>query len=250
MKKFFLTLLVLVGTMSMDAQIIELYKGDKLVAKYDSNMVDKVVLKKESILETTGKAMRADNIEVNWVQLWEDGPKFAEYNIGAKSVTEYGGSYTWGGTYMNGIGFAWLDDHNATNTGSGNITGTDDTATFFWGDNWRMPTREELNGLKTNCKFTWTVKEGTYGVLCTGKDGTAFESNSIFLPAAGYSKAIKDPYKEDKDSGQGINGYYWSSTPSKTSDAYNLYFSSSYQLVYTYGRSFACSVRAVLNEPR
>ena len=42
----------------------------------------------------TGKATATINgktIDVNWVQLWENGPKFAEYNVGATSVTDYGG---------------------------------------------------------------------------------------------------------------------------------------------------------------
>ena len=34
---------------------------------------------------TTGKATRAGGVEVNWVQLWEDGPKFAVYNVDPSS---------------------------------------------------------------------------------------------------------------------------------------------------------------------
>ena len=49
---------------------------------------------------------------VRWIQLWEGGPKFAEYNLGATSATEFGGYYTWGGTYINGDGIAWDGTYN------------------------------------------------------------------------------------------------------------------------------------------
>ncbi len=43
---------------------------------------------------TTGKAYATGpDCDVNWVQLWKNGPKFAEYNVGATSVTDYGGYY-------------------------------------------------------------------------------------------------------------------------------------------------------------
>ena len=62
-----------------------------------------------------GKAKRDDNIDVNWIQLWAGGPKFAEYNVGATSVTDYGGYYCWGGTYNNNPkleGFTWTNDRS------------------------------------------------------------------------------------------------------------------------------------------
>ena len=185
-----------------------------------------------------GSAKRTGDVDVKWVQLWKDGPKFAEYNVGATSATEYGGYYAWGGSQDK------VDDHNTTNTGEGNLTGTDDTAAKLWGSNWRMPTNAELEALlnSDNCTCTWTENyngTGKNGLLCTGKGD--FSSNSVFLPAAGYSLlgfAVQ----------QGNLGYYWSSTAYGSDNAYDLYFVSDTQFMHSASRNGGCSVRAVLNE--
>ena len=48
-------------------------------------------------LTTTGTAERTGG-NVKWIQLWENGPKFAEYNVGAENnnAGDYGGYYNWG----------------------------------------------------------------------------------------------------------------------------------------------------------
>ncbi|MCQ2052236.1 MAG: hypothetical protein MJY74_08560, partial [Bacteroidaceae bacterium] len=181
------------------------------------------------------------------VQLWANGPYFAEYNIGATSATENGGYYTWGGTYENGDGKDWSDDHNTTNTGSEDLTSTEDTATKLWGSKWRMPTKEELAALlnQENCICTWTENykgTGVKGLLCQGKEGTAFAFNSVFLPAAGHC-IIGVVHS------RGSSGYYWSSSPYGSDLAYRLYFGSGSQYVGSDSSSLkGCSVRAVLAE--
>ncbi len=183
--------------------------------------------------------------DVNWVQLWAGGPKFAEYNVGATSATEYGGYYTWGGTYKNGKDIDWCDDHNTGITGTGDLTGADDTATKLWGDNWRMPTKAEFEALlnSDNCDVKWTTVNNVNGRKFTGKGDYA--SNSVFLPAAGYCDGgnVNSP---------GYYGYYWPSSPygsyDNTSGAYSLFFSSGSQGMYSYSRSYGYSVRAVLKE--
>lgn len=67
-----------------------------------------------------------------------------------------------------------------------------DPATANWGNNWRMPSNEEVQELIDNCKWEFT---GT-GYKVTGSNG-----NSIFLPAAGYRYG-------DKWFGNGNAGYY------------------------------------------
>ena len=185
---------------------------------------------------TTGSAkatIGGEDVDVKWVQLWKDGPKFAEYNVGATSANEYGCYYAWGGSQDK------VDDHNTTITGEGNLTGTDDTATKLWGNNWRMPTKEEFENLLANCTCTW---DGTNkGLLCTGKGD--FSSNSVFLPAAGYCDG-----GDVIDLGSG--GYYWSSTAYKTNGAHTLNFGSGDQAVRSCPNSFVYSVRAVLNETK
>ena len=69
-----------------------------------------------------------------------------------------------------------------------------------WGENWRLPTNEELQSLHDNC--TWTWDGARQGFTVTSTNG-----NSIFLPVAGYV----DQYNP---SGFGTDdlGFYWSST--------------------------------------
>ena len=183
---------------------------------------------------TTGTATRTSDINVNWVQLWENGPKFAEYNVGATSATGYGGYYCWGGSTdqdKNGVHY------------EGDVLGDNDTAILLWGSNWRMPTQAELQTLLKYCEAAWTDNyngTGIKGRVFTGKD--AYSSNSIFLPAAGNY----DPYGLG---GQGNSGSYWSSTPYGNDEAYYLNIGEAYQIVYGSDRGFyGYSVRAVLEE--
>ena len=180
---------------------------------------------------TTGTAKRTGDIDVNWVQLWDGGPRFAEYNVGAENskAEDYGGYYGWGGTQDK--------NYNDYNDGSDPLTGDDDTATNLWGSNWRMPTQTELAALLSSCDVVWTTVGGVNGCKFTGKG--AYASNSVFLPAAG-----KCSWGNVDD--QGYNGYYWSSTPEGNNFAYYLDFLSGYQNVDDRSRYHGCSVRAVL----
>ena len=136
---------------------------------------------------------------MKWVRLWEGGPKFAEYNVGVTDgkAESYGGYYCWGKATDK-------DSQGAYKDGTSALTGTDDTATNLWGDNWRMPKKAELEALldTNNCKFTWTKDyngTGVKGLLCTGKG--AYASNSVFLPAAGFCDG-------GDVRGQGVGNYF------------------------------------------
>ena len=133
------------------------------------------------------------------------GLKWATCNMGANSPSEYG-SYL---TYYEAVSSSW-------------------------GGNWRCPTDDELNELRTNCSWTWTKQDGVNGCKVTGNNG-----NSIFLPAAGY----RDNYGSLKS--KGSSGYYWSSTVYGTSSAYYLYFDSSSHKMDGDYRSYGQSVRLV-----
>ena len=239
MKKIFLTLLALVGTMSMNAQIIEVMKNGQDTPVETYNGSDYYVVFKEAPATTgTEKAtIGGEEVDVKWVQLWAGGPKFAEYNVGATSATEYGGYYTWGGTFKNAES-SWQDDHNE---GADALSGDNDTATNLWGSKWRMPTQAELEGLLANCEVEWTNVNGVNGRKFTGKGD--YLSNSVFLPAAGTCL-------DGNVSGQGGNGDYWSSSPGGSGYyACDLYFGSGSQFVYDDGHRYCgCSVRAVLAE--
>ena len=247
MKKLFLTLIALAATMSINAQIVKIMNGDQLVVRHKVPNGGKVVFEKAPDLGIKGKAERTGGIEVNWVQLWEGGPRFAEYNVGAANnkAEDYGAYYS--------FGKITTDKDNYYN-GNMALTGDDDTATKLWGDNWRMPTKKEFEALinNENCTCTWIANyEGkdVNGLLCTGKAGTAFAANSVFLPAAGYfdNRNGGDFYD------QGTRGTYWSSTPvyNREDFAWVLNFhseNSESQKVFEYGRGTGYSVRAVLVE--
>ena len=56
-----------------------------------------------------------------------------------------------------------------------------DAATVHWGGTWRMPTKEELDALNSNCDWTWATINGVNGYVVRGRG--EYASNSIFLPA-------------------------------------------------------------------
>lgn len=230
MKKILFSLMALVASMSMNAQVMKVMKNGEEVAKY--NGVDYEFVFEEAL--TTGIAKRTGDIDVNWVQLWENGPKFAEYNVGAANnkAEDYGGYYCWGGSIDQ-------DSNGAYKSGTDALSGTDDTATNLWGNNWRMPTKAELDDLFANCDVAWTTVNSVNGRKFTGKDD--YKYNSVFLPAAGGCDN-GDFYDRGKD------GLCWSSTTNGSDRAYFLYFSSGYQTVLSGRRNIGYSVRAVLAE--
>ncbi|MCQ2127221.1 MAG: hypothetical protein MJZ06_07295 [Bacteroidaceae bacterium] len=154
---------------------------------------------------------------VKWIQLWEDGPKFAEYNVGVTDgkAESYGGLYTW----------------------------ADNIASAQWGDNWRMPTSDEFADLIKNCTFNEVTQDDVKCLICTGKGN--YIDNSILLPYNGYnSPQFGNDY---------INsiGEYWSSTPSEQGGANFLmvgYHSDNIPFVKGCVLNYGLSVRAVLAE--
>lgn len=115
----------------------------------------------------------------------------------------------------------------------------DDVAHVMWGGDWRTPDIDELNELKSGCKWTWTALNGIKGFLVTSNK-TGYTDRSIFIPAAGV-------YKNKGLEEVGSGGYYWSrnvvgaGTPSY---AKYFYFTSSPAASYNY-RYFGYTVRPV-----
>ena len=238
MKKILFSLIALVCSMSMNAQVMKIMKNGQDTPEETYYGSDYYVVFEEVGKTGTAKAtIDGSKVDVNWVQLWEDGPKFAEFNVGVTDgkAESCGGYYAWGGNLDKG------DDHN---TGNANLTGDNDTATKLWGSAWRMPTKAELDDLLAKCDVTWTdnYKEtGVKGRIYTGKGDYA--SNSIFLPAAGYyNGSVRQ---------NNTWGYYWSSTPNNSNTAHTLSFKwNSQDVTYSYrnGNGDPLSVRAVLAE--
>ena len=199
-------------------------------------------------------------VDVKWVQLWEGGPKFAEYNVGVTdgNAESFGGYYNWGGTYENGETIDWRDDHN---TGSIDLAGEYDTATALWGNNWRMPTSAEYEALLEHCDMElikgneFDIKEFTHpilGVKFKGETGSVYESNSLFLPAGANCSEFQCPSGTLVDDLTEYNyGAYWSSTADGSEKAHFLFFGTSedgepVKGLQSIERNVGFSVRAVL----
>ncbi|MDR2004091.1 MAG: fibrobacter succinogenes major paralogous domain-containing protein [Prevotella sp.] len=102
---------------------------------------------------------------------------------------------------------------------------------------YRLPTKEEFEELAANTKYHFD-KEKQYGVF-TFKDGTKIE-----FPASGYrSNTIGALY------GVGVNGTYWSSSPSSATNGFSLTFNgTSVNPANNYNRQYGFSVRCVKEE--
>ena len=212
------------------------------------------------------------------VQLWENGPFFAECNVGATTPEEFGYHFWWGDTvgyeyntdkscweshvdgteivFSNGQGYAADSNYEKDNDTleaehwidvNGNLTADHDAAKQYLGSPWRMMTYAELVKLcdKTVCEAEYVGNynnTGVSGYLVTGLMA-GYTDKSIFLPAAGFGTA----------SGYRDSCRYWISTPNSDSSkmAWNLYFKHSTSSVSalikseTFERCLGCPVRPV-----
>ena len=139
---------------------------------------------KDNTPPTTGTAkatIGGEEVDVKWVQLWKDGPKFAEKNVGASRAADEGST---------------MKFTEATKVGT----------EYVWGANWCTPSKGDMDELlkaapdggseKVACEYI--QEDGKWGFKFTGlTDG--YTDNSVFFPAqSGNSR-----------SGDAI---YWSAT--------------------------------------
>ena len=191
-----------------------------------------------------------------WVNLGlPSGIKWASCNVGAEKPEDYGNYYAWGEIlpkedyslatykYANGAYDKLTKYCNNASYGDNGFTDNkttlepeDDAAHMNWGGSWRMPTDAEWNELYANCIWTWTTQNGVNGYQVTSKTN----SNSIFLPAAGYRLGTRLRRV-------GVYGYYWSSSLYEGDPYYAWYllFYSDYVDRDDYYRSSGQSVRPV-----
>ena len=162
------------------------------------------------------------------------GTKWACCNVGASNPEDYGGFYTIGEAFEKDV-YSYVNyPYYDINLGS-DISGTAyDVAHVLWGENWKTPSREQLQELIDYTTFKEFTKNGVWGGLFTSSTGM-----SIFIPAAGYKLAIlfdgngniiKEYYNE------GQKAAYWSSTQcahreGDTDSMYEMYFSREYDSV-------------------
>ena len=142
--------------------------------------------------------------------------KWATCNVGANKPEEYGDYFAWGETTTKS---SYSNTNYKYSSNPSTLPLSADVAHVNWGGNWRMPTKAEQDELRnsSNCTWTWTTQNGVKGYKVTSKKN----SNSIFLPAAGYRKS-------GSLSGAGYYSLFWSSSRYTSGGyyAYDLIFDS------------------------
>ncbi|MGN0029979.1 MAG: hypothetical protein ACI35Q_09670, partial [Marinilabiliaceae bacterium] len=198
------------------------------------------------------------------------GTLWAPYNVGATKPGEAGSYFAWGettakesydwSTYKhmkegesdwthinkytaddNQITADWYTDVKFVGDGKTTLEAAYDAAAQNWGGKWRMPTRDQLNELFSECTSEWKDEDwdangSLAGYLLTGPNG-----KKLFLPAAGRRRNF------DLRS-VGSRGYYWSAElySGGSSGARYLVFNSGYwNADSNYGRYCGFSVRPV-----
>ena len=124
---------------------------------------------------------------------------WATCNIGASSPERVGQYYAWGetevkaeydwSTYKYGDSEGYMTKYcpnpaYGVNGYSDSLTvlePDDDVAQVLWGDDWRMPTYEEITELIENCDFQWIEQGDVIGYYVTSRV-EGYEKSSIFLP--------------------------------------------------------------------
>lgn len=99
--------------------------------------------------------------QIEWVQLWAGGPKFATKNVDQK--------------------MKWKE---AAKPGD----------EYVWGKNWKTPTKEEMSGFiknehdinTDNVKVVYTQKNGVYGLEFTGVQ-PGYTKSTLFFPSDGQN---------------------------------------------------------------
>ena len=127
--------------------------------------------------------------------------KWASHNMGASLPEEKGDYYAWGltepGQTFNNFTYPYFNER-WYQTGlpqyraiAENICGTEyDAARVKLGGTCRLPSKDEVEELISQCTFRWIYYKGTYGALFTGPNG-----NTIFMPKTGYNwGGIENPY--------------------------------------------------------
>lgn len=141
--------------------------------------------------------------------------KWATYNMGATAPEEAGNFYAYGETepkeeYSLETYQWYYPDYNDWDCDEWEkyyrlgttITGSYyDVAHMKWGEQWRMPTREEFNELIFGCSWQKTGINGVSGMLGTSK----VNGNTIFFPCAG--NMVDAEHTHD-----GTNAFLWTAS--------------------------------------
>lgn len=162
------------------------------------------------------------------------GTLWATMNVGATGMTDYGNYYQYGKG----------DAQYAATSGQSDYTGTEnplalsaDTAAIVMGGDWHMPTQAQFNELIDNTiYYTLTTIDGVNGGKFISKtDATKY----VFFPAAGFYYNGNPDYVSRE-------GFYWSSTPNDSSNAYFFHFANGDKGIPNFSRKSGMYVRGVV----
>ncbi len=203
------------------------------------------------------------------IQDWLDNPKptavdlglsvkWASFNLGASTPEGSGDYFSWGETAPKSS-YSWstytygqskngpfseyvVDAAYGTPDYKTILDLEDDAAHATWGDAWRMPSKEEVQELRSNCNWQWTTMNGVAGYKVTGKK-SGYTDNFIFLPAAGMISG-------SKVQNVGTEGDYWSSSlyTAESCSSWSPYFTAAEFSTGDCYRYFGLPVRAVYGE--
>jgi hypothetical protein len=179
------------------------------------------------------------------------GVLWATCNIGASSPTDAGDYFAWGEKESKDV-YVWESYKLARGSydsifkyteadGKSILDSQDDVATAKLGDEWRMPTKEDMEELVEECKWEWMSQNGVLGWIVTGNNG-----KSIFLPAVGAASSYRIA---------GVNelGRYWTSTRNESGySAFNLRFKDGRETIVVVDdtRFYGRPVRAVYGKAK
>ena len=166
--------------------------------------------------------------------------KWASWNVGAGAPEEYGNHYAWGElepkTDYSSYTYKF---YNKGYTKYGSIDNKyeldeeDDVARQKWGEDWRMPTFDELKELYEKCSFARETINGVPVTKVTGPNG-----NYIYMPGPGNFTGQTLYFKNSV-------GSYWSRNLETDSYAKDLDFFTSYRSLNGDTRYHGQSVRPV-----
>lgn len=114
---------------------------------------------------------------------------------------------------------------------------SDDAARQLWGGSWRIPTKEEISLLISQCDWEWTTMNAAKGYKVYNKYD---HQKYIFLPASGYKGGTEEYLKDEA-------GWYWTSSllEDESSYAWFLNFDSNGKYPDIWDRSSGLAIRAV-----
>ena len=175
--------------------------GDSIASLVDITLLNNYVLYGKSGVDENGR---------KYVDLGlPSGTLWAAWNVGGSSEEDRGmyvawgetesqtnstyGDYTWQ-SYSLCEGSSTTLTKYCTNSTYGTVDNlvelelADDAAYVNWGENWRMPTEEQMQELLDNCEWTWGIN-GFCGYWVASRT----LKTSIFLPAVGFKQNNNDP---------------------------------------------------------